>query len=224
MPALSTGRRRTLVAAAVASVSAGVLAPLASGHAIVRPGESRPAEFQEYTVTVPTERDVPTLEVDLKVPEGITFLLVEEAPGWAAKVIKRNDRIDEIHWTGGRIPVDQFATFRLIARNPVAEGELAWRIVQRYQGGEVVRWIGGPDSDTPASRTSVTESAVPVDVVNVQSGNRTSRQAAAASGAAASAGGRDALTLAIAAAGAAAAVLALALAILTWRRGRSPAR
>jgi uncharacterized protein YcnI len=164
--------RGTRVAAAlvVALIWAGVAASVAGAHAIVRPGASRPAEFQEYTLTVPTERDQPTVGVVLKVPEGITFLLVENTPGWTAKIVRRNDRIDEIHWSGGTIPPDFFGTFRLIARNPVAEGEIAWRILQLYEGGETVRWIGGPDSASPAARTDITESAVPVDVVNVTSG------------------------------------------------------
>jgi len=56
------------------------------------------------------------------------------------------------------------AEFRLIARNPVLVGDLAWRITQTYANGETVRWIGPPESEFPASVTRLSEDAVPVDV------------------------------------------------------------
>ena len=84
---------------------------------------SRPADLQLYTVVVPTEDDAPTTEVALKVPEGIDFLLVKETPGWEVKIERANDRIDVIRWLGSS-PPDQFAEFRLIARNPILEGLL----------------------------------------------------------------------------------------------------
>ena len=132
-------------------------------HSIVLPFSSRPADLQLYTVVVPTEADSPTTEVALKVPEGIDFLLVKESPGWKVKTERRNDRIDVIRWTGSA-PPDSFAEFGLIARNPILEGDLPWRITQTYGNGEVVRWIGPPGSEFPASVTKLSETAEPVDV------------------------------------------------------------
>jgi hypothetical protein len=114
-------------------------------------------------VVVPTETDSPTTEVALKVPEGIDFLLVRETPGWKVKVERKNDRIDVVRWTGSA-PPDQFAEFRLIARNPILEGDLSWKIIQTYADGETARWIGPPGSDSPASVTRLSETAEPVDV------------------------------------------------------------
>jgi uncharacterized protein YcnI len=161
------------MAALAALVVAGIAAPVASGHAVVRPGASRPADLQQYTLTVPTEREVATIGVDLKVPEGISFFLVQQAPGWTTEVVRRNERIDEVRWSGSEIPPDHYATFRFIARNPIEEGPMSWRIVQRYEGGETVRWIGDADSETPAATTTIAESAVPEDVVDVQGGSTT---------------------------------------------------
>ena len=144
-------------------MAAGALAPAAAAHSIVLPFSSRPADLQLYTVVVPTEADSPTTEVALKVPEGIDFLLVKESPGWKVKTERRNDRIDVIRWTGSA-PPDSFAEFGLIARNPILEGDLPWRITQTYGNGEVVRWIGPPGSEFPASVTRITETAEPVDV------------------------------------------------------------
>lgn len=227
MPVPPTRRRRTpgiprMLFAGL--VCAGLIVPTAGGHAVVRPAASRPAELQQYTITVPNEREVSTVEVDLKVPAGIGFLLVQEAPGWQIQVIRRNGRIDEIRWTGSEIPPDHFAAFRLIARNPVEEGEIAWPIVQRYEGGEVVRWIGGEGSETPAARTTITENAAPVDVVDIVSGRATDTGSADDPSEAtedSSTAGRDGLTLGIAIGAALAGVLALGLALVGGRRSRS---
>ncbi len=230
MPVPSSARRRARLGALAAVVlGAAVVAPTAGAHAVMLPGASRPADFQQYTLTVPTERDVPTVEVALKVPEGITFLLIQDAPGWKTKVIKKDDRIDEIRWTGNEIPVNFFGTFKLIARNPVQQGELVWPVVQRYKNGEVVRWIGPKDSDSPASRTQISEQAVPVDTLDVVSGRTSTAQQPTTpttpsvsteetAGKAEDDGGRDGLTLAIAVIAAVAALLALGAALLPRRR------
>lgn len=158
---------------AVLAVAAGVITPAAAGHSIVLPFSSRPADLQLYTVIVPTETDAATREVAVKVPEGVDFLLVKETPGWKVKVERRNDRIDVIRWTG-TAPPDQFAEFRLIARNPIQEGDLSWKITQTYADGETVRWIGAPGTDHPASVTTLSESAQPVDVATGLNGGGSS--------------------------------------------------
>jgi uncharacterized protein YcnI len=142
----------------------------ASAHALITPSSSRPAESVYYTLKVPNERDVATVEVALKVPEGIDFVVVENTAGWEAQVVRANDRIDVVRWTGGTIEPDFFATFHFIARNPVLEGELVWPVTQRYAGGELVSWTGAADSETPAPRTDITESAPPADGADVQGG------------------------------------------------------
>ena len=221
MPALSNRRRGYVLAVLVAGLAAAVAAPFAGAHAVVLPAASRPADFQQYTLTVPTERDdASTVEIDLKVPEGIGFLLAQNAAGWETKVIRRNDRIDEIRWTGGEIPPDHYATFRLIARNPVQEGELVWRVLQRYDDGDVVRWIGPPESDEPAARTTISELAVPVDTLDVSTG-RTASPTAAAPADSGDGGGRDGLTLTIAIVAAVLAAIGLGFAVAAWHRGRT---
>ena len=217
----SSRRRRLGLAVVVAALAAAVVVPFAGAHAVVLPAASRPADFQQYTLTVPTERDdASTVEIDLKVPEGIGFLLAQNVPGWESKVIRRNDRIDEIRWTGGEIAPDHYATFRMIARNPVQEGVLVWRVLQKYDDGDVVRWIGPPDSDEPAARTTISEQAVPVDTLDVSSG-KTASPTAAASSDETDGGGRDGLTLTIAIVAAVLAAIGLGFAVAAWHRGRA---
>ena len=157
-------RRLVLIA-----VAAGLIpATAAHGHAVVQPGAARPADPQVYRVTVPNEMETPTVEVRLRVPEGIDFVLLETAPpGWKGEIVRKGDRIQEIRWSGGEIPPEQYGTFRFLVRNPVEEGEITWPIVQRYEDGSVQRWIGPPDSDEPASRTQISESATPEDIIAV---------------------------------------------------------
>jgi uncharacterized protein YcnI len=175
---------------ALVVLAAGALAPAASSHSIVLPFSSRPADLQLYTVVVPTEDDAPTTEVALKVPEGIDFLLVKETPGWDVKIERKNDRIDVVRWLGSS-PPDQFAEFRLIARNPILEGDLPWKITQTYGNGETVRWIGPEGSEFPASVTTLSESAEPVDIATGLNGGA---EATSSSGTSSEASGDPAST------------------------------
>ncbi len=157
--------RRAVLIAVVAGL---VPASAAHGHAVVQPSAARPADPQVYRVTVPNEMESDTVEVRLRVPEGIDFVLIESPPeGWKGELVRKGDRIQEIRWSGGRIPPEQYATFRFLARNPVEVGEITWPIVQTYEDGEVQRWIGPPDSDEPASRTQLSETATPEDIIAV---------------------------------------------------------
>ena len=216
--------------ATIVAAAAGALAPVAAAHSIVLPFSSRPADLQLYTVVVPTEADAATTQVALKVPEGIDFLLVKETPGWKVTIERQNDRIDVIRWTGSAGP-DLFSEFRLIARNPILEGDLPWRITQTYANGETVRWIGPPGSEFPASVTHITESAQPVDVatgLNGGSDTPSSGEAAGADESATASSGSGDSSDTIARAGAGAAVLlglgALAGVVLGRRRPREVGR
>jgi uncharacterized protein YcnI len=220
--------KRPVVIAAI--VTAGLVpAATAHGHAVVQPSTARPADPQVYTLTVPNEADTPTTDVRLRVPKGIDFALLESPPpGWKGELVRKGDAISELHWSGGEIPPDQYGTFRFLVRNPVEEGEIVWSIIQSYEGGDVQRWIGGPDSDTPASRTQISESATPENIIAVngeriaeaKAGGTTAAAPAAAKAAKAADPGRDGLTL-----GLATAALALAAAaLLTALRRRSPSQ
>lgn len=220
--------RRQGLGLAVALLLGAVLAPGADAHVTLQPAAGRPADLQRYRLLVPNEETTAaTTGIDLKLPTGITFALVEAAPGWRTQVVKQGGAIAQIRWRGGNVAPGGYAELHFIARNPVRTGALTWKALQRYAGGEVVRWIGGPDSDTPAPVTRLSEDAVPVDVVSTHGESVTP----AASGAATTGpraqtaigtastgdGGRDALTLGIAVAAALLAAAALGLALVRRR-------
>ncbi len=160
--------RRALPGPLVALAVAAGAAP-AFGHAVVQPSASRPAEQQVYTLTVPSERSADVVSVSLRVPPEVESLLVREAPGWKVRIQKEGDRVAVVRWSGNRIPPSQYDSFEFIARNPVREGVLEWKVIQEYTNA-TDRWIGPPDSETPAARTTITESATPVDAINTESG------------------------------------------------------
>jgi uncharacterized protein YcnI len=191
-------------------------APGADAHVTLQPAAGRPADLQRYRVIVPNERESQaTTGVDLRMPPGITFALVESVAGWRTQVVKRASTISELRWRGGRVPPGGYAELHFIARNPVRTGAIAWKALQRYDDGSVVRWIGSPSSDQPAPVTQLSETATPVDVVSTHG----EAEPAASGGATApsrTSGGGDgddglALGVAIAAALLAAAALGLQL-------------
>jgi uncharacterized protein YcnI len=168
----------------------------AFGHAVIQPTASRPAEQQVYTLTVPSERDSDVVSVALQIPPDIDSVLVEKKPGWRSALEREGDRIAVVRWSGGRIEPDRYDTFRLIARNPVRAGELEWKVIQRYTDA-TDRWIGPPDSEQPAPRTSIDEQAQPQDVVNTESGTVETQQAGGETAADTSGGDKDSNTVPI---------------------------
>ena len=105
--------------------------------------------------------------VAVQVPEGIDFALVDDTPGWRVKLERSGGRIAVVRWSGGTIEPDFYESLQFIARNPVQEGTITWKVIQDYEDGTKVRWIGAAGSDTPASSTRISESAEPTDVVTV---------------------------------------------------------
>ena len=170
-----TGRKRALMRALPLALAGTLLILLVSvdaawSHAVVRPGASRPAELQAYTLTVPNEKSSPTVAVAMQVPPDIDFILVKPVSGWEVKLERAGGRISVVRWTGGTIARDAYQDFEFIARNPVSEGTIQWKVVQRYATGAPVRWVAPPDSDTPAAETRLSEQVVPEDVVDVEGG------------------------------------------------------
>jgi uncharacterized protein YcnI len=213
-------RRQGLRVGALAlALAAALPAASASAHVTLQPPEGRPADLQRYRVIVPNERESQaTTGVDLRMPAGITFALVESVAGWHTKVVKRGSAIAELRWRGGRVPPGGYAELHFIARNPVRTGTIAWKALQRYSDGSVVRWIGSPSSDQPAPVTRLSESATPVDVVSTHGETAPAASGgAAAPAAAAPSNGRDELTLAIAIAAAVLAAAAISLQLLRRR-------
>lgn len=117
------------------------LAATAWGHSDLDPRQSIPNKWETYTLTVPTETAVPTVQVRLLVPRECEIEMLEHSQVW--QITKARDERGYIHavtWSGSSIPPQTFAAFRLLVRNPTAPGTYVWKIEQYYQDGAVATW------------------------------------------------------------------------------------
>ena len=163
--------------ACITAAAALLGAPAAAmGHVTVQPEEAPAGGFVRLDVRVPNEQDnAGTTKVEVEMPPGFIFASYEPVPGWDVAVKKRpttepieafgetyNEEVGTITWTGsgpdGIIPPDAFQDFGLSVGVPDTPGEeLTFKAIQTYENGEVVRWIGGPDSEEPAPIVTVTD-------------------------------------------------------------------
>ncbi len=130
-------------------------------HVVVTPEEVTAEDYETLTVTVPTEKDVPTTEVKVEVPDGFTVSGVQPVPGWDYEFQEDGGVITSVTWSGGEIGPREFQQFLLSAQAPEEPGEYPWRAFQTYEDGSVVEWTGPPDAGEPASVIVVTSAAGP---------------------------------------------------------------
>jgi uncharacterized protein YcnI len=136
-----------------------VLAAPASAHVQVRPALAAPGDPVLFEVIVPGESDAKTVEVTLQVPKDVIPFSFNDPPGWERENREASDgSLEAIVWRGEQ-PSDGFSRFGFLASTPEKEGEIVWKALQRYDDGEIARWIGAPDSDNPAPVTTISASA-----------------------------------------------------------------
>ncbi|SFU93156.1 Uncharacterized protein YcnI [Alicyclobacillus macrosporangiidus] len=156
-------KRMTVWSAAGALAATLVLgAPAVWAHVTVSPKTSTTGAWEKYTMRVPTEKDVPTVKVVLKVPDGVTFEQYEPVPGWTVSEDKdASGRVTRVTWTatGAGIAPGQFQEFSFVGQNPKQAGSVAWDAYQYYKDGSIVEWTGQPGADTPHSVTDILAAA-----------------------------------------------------------------
>ena len=143
----------------------------ALAHVTVKPNEVGAAAFQTFTVGVPVEKDIPTTEIRLVIPDGLHYATPNVKPGWTIDVKKKGEgedaKVTEITWTGGTIPAGQRDEFVFSAQVPASPTNVVWKAYQTYEDGTVVSWDQDPkaqsghdeeDSDKgPYSQTKVVD-------------------------------------------------------------------
>jgi uncharacterized protein YcnI len=138
-----------------ATVLALVAAAGASAHAIVSPPVATAKALQQFTLSVPTEKEgTTTTKVELTVPDGFAIDSFEPPPaGWKQDVRSTGSGEDavvqSVTWTGGKVPTDQDAVFRFNA-STAASKTYTFQVRQTYADGSVVDWNGPESSDDPA--------------------------------------------------------------------------
>jgi len=166
---------KTKITFALLGVLALALPGAAQAHVSLHPNEVPAGSFATLDIRVPNEMEsANTVKLAVQVPPGFLDISTEYMPGWSAKVMTSKlakpvqtddgevtEQVREIVWTGsgaqGRIPPGQFVNFPISTEIPGKAGEeLTFKVLQYYDNGEVVRWIGGPSSDEPAPQIDVT--------------------------------------------------------------------
>lgn len=175
------GRRTLLRAAAVAGAAGAsvvLLAVPALAHITISPDTAQAGSTAVLTFHVPNEEaTADTTKIDVKIPTDhpIADLLVEPVAGWSvsvqtvklAKPLVTDDgrftqAVSEVTWSGGKIVPGQFQDFAIITDPlPTGVSSLAFKTLQTYSNGDVVRWIdlaqpGQPEPDHPAPMLTLT--------------------------------------------------------------------
>jgi len=163
---------RLISLVAVTCVAATALAGSASAHVTLQPAEVPAGTFKRLDVRVPNERDdAATRKVQVQFPAGFIFVSYEPVAGWSTKVTmakldepvevfgeQHAEQVDRVTFTatGKGIAPGQFQDFGLSVGLPdKPAATLTFKALQTYSGGEVVRWIGAPDSDRPAPQVKL---------------------------------------------------------------------
>lgn len=161
-------RRKTFKGAGGALAAlVGVLAlavPAGAGaHVRLQPEEAPAEEFTVLEVSVPNEsRNQATTKVEVRFPPGFTYVLYQPIAGWSVDVKMAKERVSRVIWTakddGAAIQPEQFQDFPIGVQVPGRVGNtLTFKALQRYEGGEVVRWTGAPNSQAPAPQIVVSD-------------------------------------------------------------------
>jgi len=147
--------RKLVVATSVAGAAALVITAAASAHAIVSPAVAKSKALQQFTLSVPTEKEsLTTTKIELTVPSGFAIDSFEPPPaGWTQQTKSTGSGesavVQQVTWTGGHTPTAQDSVFRFngsIAKS----GTVTFDVRQTYSDGSVVDWNGPESSDTPA--------------------------------------------------------------------------
>jgi uncharacterized protein YcnI len=150
-----------------------VLAAVASAHVTLQPEEAPAGGFTRLDVRVPTELDnASTTKVDVQFPPGFLSVSTEPVPGWNSEITMRKldkpveqfgeqvtEEVDRVTFTadGEGIAPSQFQDFGLSVGVPDKAGStLTFKAVQTYSNGDIRRWIGPPDAESPAPQVKLT--------------------------------------------------------------------
>ncbi|MDQ0973811.1 uncharacterized protein YcnI [Neobacillus niacini] len=132
---------------------------IASAHVTVLPKETIQGSYEMFTVRVPSENEtVPTTQVKVEFPAEVTISRFEPKPGWKYEVEKDSSgTITSVTWTAENqgLTSTEFGLFNMQGKVADDATEIAFKAYQTYQDGSVVEWIGAPDSEKPASVTTV---------------------------------------------------------------------
>jgi uncharacterized protein YcnI len=161
----------------VLAAALALAAPAGAGaHVTLQPEEAEAGAYTVFDVRVPNESaDRATTKVDVQFPPGFIFASYQPVAGWSVEVKmaklnkpltvqgeKVTQRVARVIWTANNakagVQPGQFIDLPISMQVPPdgAGDTLTFKALQTYEGNEVVRWIGAPNSDRPAPQVVVT--------------------------------------------------------------------
>ena len=165
---------RKTIATGVALMGALAFPAAAGAHVSIHPNVIPTGANATLYIRVPNEEDnATTTKLAVQFPDGFLEVPTAPPPGWTSKEtttklatpVKTDDgtittQVSTIVWTaskGSGIPPGEFQNFPISVAMPGKAGDtLAFKTVQTYSNGKVVRWIGDESSETPAPTIDVT--------------------------------------------------------------------
>jgi uncharacterized protein YcnI len=114
------------------------------------------------TLEVPNERPAAaTSRIDLRMPAGVTSVKGRALHGWRLQVTKSGDVVRRVTLTaapsGDELTGTEKGRFGLLVGLPGRPGTtIVFPVLQTYDNGEVVRWIGPEGTSEPAPRLRLT--------------------------------------------------------------------
>ena len=222
---------RTAIVGVTTAAGMVLFAIPALAHVTVTPSSVQAGSSAVLTFHVPNEEasaDTTKLDVQIPTDHPIAQLLAKPVAGWTisvrtitlAKPLVTDDgqftqAVSEVIWSGGQIAPGQFQDFSVSA-DPLPQGvsQLAFKAIQTYSNGDVVRWIDVPQPGQPAPDH-------PAPVLTLTTGTAAAPPAGTSATATSGSGGSDGVARAIAVGGVVIGLLGLALGGLIWRRGKA---
>jgi uncharacterized protein YcnI len=167
---------------AILPILAFFVASAALAHVSVKPAQVGVGAFQTFTVSVPSEKPVPTVGLRVIIPAGLEHISPTVKPGWTINLVhgeettetsepghEAEEVVKEIVWTGGSIPAEFRDEFTFSAKVPASETSIVWKAYQTYRDGSVVGWEIAPGEEQPkkADGTSDFSAKGPASVTKV---------------------------------------------------------
>ncbi|NOU99864.1 YcnI family copper-binding membrane protein [Paenibacillus planticolens] len=174
--------KKFMLNAGIMLIGSMLLAGVASAHVTVYPKEATQGSYEKFTVRVPSEKDIPTVKVEVKFPmDSVAVSRFEPKAGWTYELAKDSaGKITGVTWTasGDGLGSTEFGEFNMQGKVADAATQIVWKAYQTYKDGSVVEWVGAEGSDKPASVTTVKAKS---GAVTDSHGNVTAAQPAAGS-------------------------------------------
>lgn len=154
-----------MIRAALGVVAALLIAAPASAHVDVRPGRAPAGGEARLTFDVENERtDAATRSIVIQVPSGVTSPKAVSVRGWRLTTGGGAEvrRLTLTAPSGRELTGGEHGRFRLRVRLPRRAGAtLAFKVLQRYDDGQTVRWIGPAGTSEPAPTLRLTAAQEP---------------------------------------------------------------